>query len=312
MSKNVHHNIQSNHSVRPKPPFRLDFTVWALRRRPDNIVDRWENGVYRRVIMFEEKLAEISVNQTGPAETPLLNVATTGMTLPSNSVVSTFLGKTLGINVDLSEFHRFAGRKPELKPLTERFCGLKPPRFPSIFEALVNGITCQQLTLTLGIQLLNKLSLKYGARLDLPEGSVHAFPRPVDLRNLKVENFRDIGYSRHKAEALIELSNKIVSGELDLDDIERMNDESALERLDALRGVGRWTSEYVLLRGFGRLHVFPVDDIGGRNNLQRWLKIPQKLDAEGARRALAAWDPYGGLIYFHLLLESLHQKTIIK
>jgi DNA-3-methyladenine glycosylase II len=45
-------------------------------------------------------------------------------------------------------------------------------------------------------------------------------------------------------------------------------------RLRALRGAGRWTAEYVLLRGFGRLHAFPGDDVGARNNLQRWLGLP--------------------------------------
>ena len=298
--------------VRPKPPFRLDFTVWTLRRRPDNILDRWDNRTYRRVIVLEEEPAEISVSQTGSAENPLLNVTIAGIAAPPINRVRAFLETMLGINVDLSDFYRFAKRNPQLEQLMERFCGLKPPRFPSIFEALVNGITCQQLTLTLGVHLLNKLTLNYGAKLDLPGGSAYAFPRPTDLVNLKVENFRQIGYSLHKAEALIELSAKIISGELDLANIEGMDYESALEQLDRLRGVGRWTGEYVLLRGLGRLRVFPVDDLGGRNSLQRWLKTPQKLDAEEAKRLLSAWDPYGGLLYFHLLLEGLKQKGIIE
>jgi DNA-3-methyladenine glycosylase II len=50
-----------------------------------------------------------------------------------------------------------------------------------------------------------------------------------------------------------------------------LNDAGAVTRLLELRGVGRWTAEYVLLRGLGRTHIFPGDDVGARNNLQRWL-----------------------------------------
>jgi len=59
------------------------------------------------------------------------------------------------------------------------------------------------------------------------------------------------------------------------------------------------------LRGLGRLHVFPGDDVGGQKNLQRWLQMTEHLDYEGVRRTLARWSRYGGLVYFHLLLDRL-------
>jgi DNA-3-methyladenine glycosylase II len=78
-----------------------------------------------------------------------------------------------------------------------------------------------------------------------------------------------------------------------------------VEQLQALRGVGRWTAEYALLRGLGRLHVFPGDDVGGRHNLRRWLNLSDPLDYDGVRRTLARWQPYSGLVYFHLMLDRL-------
>jgi hypothetical protein len=69
--------------------------------------------------------------------------------------------------------------------------------------------------------------------------------------------------------------------------------------------VGRWTSEYTLLRGVGRVHMFPGDDVGARNNLRRWLRLRKPLDYEGVRRVLAGWGGYAGLVYFHLLLDRL-------
>lgn len=220
-------------------------------------MDRWNGKTYRRAIIIEEKPAEIAVTQMGKIENPMLKVTITS-TAPLTAAkqpVTALLERLLGTSVDLAEFYRFAECSPELKPLMKRFQGFKPPRFSSIFEALVNGISCQQLTVTYGICLLNRLTLTYGVKFDLPEGTVCAFPRPVDLAALTPENLR--GYSRQKGKALIELSNHIIEGKVDLDRIEGMNDETVFETLIELRGVGRWTSEYVMLRGLGEFMFFP-------------------------------------------------------
>jgi DNA-3-methyladenine glycosylase II len=118
-------------------------------------------------------------------------------------------------------------------------------------------------------------------------------------------------FSRQKARALIELSNAVVEGELNLAGLALLDDEAAVARLLQLWGVGRWTAEYALLRGLGRLRVFPGDDVGARNNLQRWLRLKKTLDYEGVRRTLIRWKPYAGLIYFHLLLDRLAEAGMI-
>ena len=70
-----------------------------------------------------------------------------------------------------------------------------------------------------------------------------------------------MGFSRQKARALIDLACAIAEGRLDLEAMATEPDEIVVDRLCRLRGVGRWTAEYVLLRGLGRLHVFPGDDV---------------------------------------------------
>jgi DNA-3-methyladenine glycosylase II len=104
---------------------------------------------------------------------------------------------------------------------------------------------------------------------------------------------------------MLELARSVADGDLDLESISGLPDEAAIARLRELRGVGRWTAEYVLLRGLGRVHVFPGDDVGARNNLQSWLGLPKPLDYDGVHRTLHLWRNYGGLLYFHLLLDRL-------
>ena len=90
-----------------------------------------------------------------------------------------------------------------------------------------------------------------------------------------------------------------------MEGLDRFDDDEVVSRLTSLGGIGRWSAEYVLLRGLGRLNAFPGDDVGARNNLAPWLGLEPPLDYVAVKRALARWQPYSGMIYFHLLLGRL-------
>ena len=294
-------------SIEPELPFRLDLTVWALRRRPGNAVDRWDGSTYRRATRIAGAPADIAVMQGSP-DVPRLAVTVTTDTPQARDVVCTettaVLRRMLGLDVDLSEFYSSAGSDPDLHELTKRFRGLKPPRFPTLFEGLVNAVACQQLTLTFGIELLNRLAATFGRPAPGAHGA-HAFPEARDLAGLDPDALRTLGFSRQKSVALVALANHVELGTLRVEDIAPLDDDDATVALQALQGIGRWSAEYVLLRGLGRLQVFPGDDVGARNNLQRRLGIDTALDYAGVRRITDCWAPYSGLVYFHFLLAGI-------
>ena len=300
-------------SLEPVAPFRLDLTAWALRRRAENSIDRWDGSMYRRVLIAQEQPVEVEVFQEGPSDMPLLSITVTGTELSSDTktLVISALTRMLGMNADLSEFYRFAEHQPKLDALARQFRGVKPPRFPTLFEALVNAIACQQLSLTVGILLLNRLTAAFGPSGPQQGMLAHAFPAPENLARLDTEALRPLGFSRQKARAIVELALAIAEQQVNLDELEILDNEAASDRLRKLRGVGRWSAEYILLRGLGRLHVFPGDDVGARNRLQHWLDLAEPLDYEGVRHFIAPWRTYGGFIYFHLLLKGLTEAGFL-
>lgn len=296
------------------PPFRLDLTAWVLRRRPDNLIDHWDGETYRRLLPLGPGGEPIGVAvRQDDAGRPELLVTLTGDHAGPEAVpgAQTALRRMLGLDVDLGDFYRLAAADELLGPLAERFRGFKPPRYPTVFEALSNAIACQQITLTLGIILLNRLAAGYGMPHPNPrpgESPSGGFPRPEALATIAPEELRPLGFSGRKAQYLIDIASGVTTGALDLEGLAELDNEAALERLTALRGVGRWSAEYVLLRGLGRLDTFPGDDVGGRNNLQRWLGREEKMDYDEVQRVIARWQPYGGLIYFHMLLDALDTR----
>jgi DNA-3-methyladenine glycosylase II len=289
----------------PVPPFRLDLTVWALRRRPANQIDCWDGNMFRRVLEIDHEPAEVAVQQNGNADKPSLFVTITAHSLSSSAQkeVKNQLERMLGLRQELSSFYRRAKQDPKIAPLVEEFRGLKPPRFPTVFEAVANGIACQQLSLLVGILLLSRLAGKYGQTI--ASSNLRSFPSPEDLFGARFNSLKALGFSGHKAEFLLAIAANERQGNLDLEKLECCDNQAALEILESLPGIGRWTAEYVLLRGLGRLNVFPGDDVGARNNLARFLGRRKPLDYEGVRRAVAKWQPYAGFIYFHLLLARI-------
>lgn len=301
---------QIRFTLHPVAPFRLDLTAWALRRRASNEIDTWDGRAYRRAILVDDHAVELEATQKGTEARPELDVIVRGEPLPKHAreVAKAVLQRALGLEVDLRDFYRLADGDARLSPLATRFRGLKPPRFPSVFEAVVNGIACQQLSLAVGILLLGRLTRRYGAPSAGSE--LRAFPSARSLAALRPSDLRPLGFSFAKVHALLDLARRVEDG-LDLESLADEDDATAIERLMTLRGVGRWTAEYVLLRGLGRLHLFPGDDVGARKNLARWMKLREPLDYDAVRRLSRRWAPYGGFLYFHLLLLQLEEGGVL-
>lgn len=208
----------------------------------------------------------------------------------------------------MREFYTLTAGDCRLKALTDQFMGVKPPRFPTVFEALVNAFACQQLSLNVGITLLNRLTEKYGKAFVQSGKTIHAFPEPEDLGQATHADLRKLGFSHQKGEAILQVTRDILENKVDVESLDAMNDNDALDFLLSLKGIGRWSAEYVLLRGLGRMNIFPADDVGAQNKLQKFLRLKEKPDYERIKRITLRWKPYAGFLYFHLLLKRLAEE----
>lgn len=294
--------------LRPRPPFRLDLTVWALRRRPQNAIDTWDGHSYRRTLLVDGAPLELTVTQRGRPDAPRLEVVLGGP--PTSSAAEhcarAALARLLGLDLDLSSFYAKAATDETLRPLAERYRGLKPPRFPTVFECLLNAVACQQLSIEAGLTLLNRLA---AATAGQDACTPRPFPAPEQVDELPPNDLRAAGFSERKVETILAVAHAAATGEVDLQALARLDDAAIAETLQQRRGIGPWSADYVLLRGLGRLHVFPRRDIGALNGLQRFLAATEHQEESGP--TLARWAPFAGLVYFHLLLRGLDERGLL-
>jgi DNA-3-methyladenine glycosylase II len=257
---------------------------------------------------------KVTVSQRGSSANAVLQVALQcrqAITPQIQAQAKTAIQKLLGTTINLEPFYILANQEPLIMPVARQFLGVKPPRYPNIFEALINAIACQQVSLDAGIAVLNRLCEAFGAKFADKGDLQYAFPRPEDLIDVSEEELKRIGFSYQKAQAIRGLTYAAISGELNQAALERASDNEAIDGLQKIRGIGRWSAEYALLRGLGRLNIFPGDDVGGQNNLMQLLNLKMKPNYEDINKLTASWHPYGGFIYFHLLLHKLAAKGIL-
>jgi len=280
-------------NLQARAPFRLDLTAWALRRRPRNCIDRWDGSWYSR------------------AERPQIEcVCVCFESALKSERMGAVIEHLLGLSVDLSDFERLARSDSRLRSLAARFSGFHPPRFPTVFEAAVNAVCCQQLSIEAGLEMLSRLSLRTGTMFKNGAPCVGP-PEPHELARLSSADLFELGFSRHKARALLGLARIFAASADPFGHLAGIDHQSAVNLLMQLKGIGRWSAEYILLRGVGNLSVFPGDDVAAAKGLHEWLGIggsDQRLGYDEIHAALQRWAPFQGLIYFHLLLANLARR----
>lgn len=295
--------ITKDFNLSVKEPFRLDFNVWVLKRRPHYMTDLWEDNKYSRIFVINNNVLKVEIVQ--PNEN-MLRISTTAIQKIQNlqKKLAPLIIKMFGLDKNLNEFYALSSKDRHLENLVKKFKGLKPVRYPSVFEALVNAISCQQLTLNYGLTILNRLVQNYGKKFEYENALHFAFPEAEDLKDVLIEDMKKLGYSFNKARAIKELAEAVCDKNLNLEFNEFMPDEDIIKYLTAIRGVGRWTAEYVLLRGLGRTNIFPGDDVAAQKNLKTLFELNEKPGYDEIKKLIAHISPYAGMIYFHMFLNK--------
>ncbi len=201
--------------------------------------------------------------------------------------------------LDLTPFYRLAGGDPKLTSIINRLHGLKPIRPISLFEMAVVAITEQQISLAAAYRIRSRIIQRFGE----PIGNQWIFPEPQILANAPIEDLRSCGLSRQKTQYIHELTKNIIDGALDLDSLKTMNDDEARETIMSLRGFGRWSADYILVRGLARPDCVPVDDLAVRSVVGEYLGEGQRVSSLEVSEMLEPFRPYRGLLAFYLLAE---------
>jgi DNA-3-methyladenine glycosylase II len=120
------------------------------------------------------------------------------------------------------------------------------------------------------------------------------------IREIRRDRLRRVGLSKQKATYLHDLAARVADGAVDLDSIHERDDESVIEHLVQVKGIGRWTAEMFLIFCLGRPDVLPVDDFGLRAALRLCDGLPELPTRAEVRERGAVWAPYRSVATWYL------------
>jgi DNA-3-methyladenine glycosylase II len=279
-----------------RDPFRLDLTVDALRRLASNVVDVVdEAGTYYRAVSDGAVTSLLAIRASGDSSIEFQS--TTGHPERWVPVVE----RLLGTAADLTEWYRRSSRIAWLRPIAAALRGLKPPQYPSVWEACAHAIVFQQISIHAAASIMRRAVEALGDSVTVSGVRCIAFPDAQRWLAASDAALADAGLSRNKIAHLRSTAAAFVTGSLDEAVLQKLSTEEAAQRLCEVRGIGPWSASVVLLRGLGRLDVFPLRDSGVARSLAL-LSGDAAID-QGA--LLERLGPVRGMLYYHLLLGRL-------
>ncbi|HEX7043776.1 MAG TPA: AlkA N-terminal domain-containing protein, partial [Burkholderiales bacterium] len=283
-------------------PFHLEATVRVLQRRPTDPVDLWERGRYRRLFATPHGLALVDVVNRGTVDAPDVRCVFRAGKAAAAAFVDAVLRNVLGLDVDPQPLQRFAADEPALHATVAALRGMRPPRFPGFFETFARVIPFQQLSIDAGVAIVARLVRRFGDSVRDAGGRYFAFPTADAIAAARIARLRACGLSTKKAQTLRYIARLIASGALRAEEIAEVGTAEALRLLTELPGIGPWSAALVLLRGFGRLDVFPPKDVGAARALAALLRLDADAPIEHVVRR---FGDRRGYLYFCGLGSSL-------
>lgn len=221
--------------------------------------------------------------------------------------ISQYVTRWLHLDGALQPFYDFAAQQPLLAGLPERYKGLRLIGIPDLFETLCWTIIGQQINLTFAYTLRERLIRHFGYSVDLDGQTYHLFPRPEVIAALSPEVLTGMQFSGGKARYLIATALEIVNGTFSMEALDRMDYHQAKERLLALKGIGNWSANYILMK-YGRFpEALPLEDAGLHNAIKARLQLSAKPSAAELKAITGKWGQHAAYATFYLWRTLLPQ-----
>ena len=212
-----------------------------------------------------------------------------------------YVWEWLDLDTELKPFYRLAKTDAVLKRITKDFFGLRLITIIDLFEAISWAIIGQQINLEFAYTLKKRLVRTFGEKFCFDKKVIYLFPTPQVISERTVDDLRRLQFTGRKSEYLIELATKMKDGVLTKKALLEKDGFGSIRReLMQLRGVGKWTAEYVCLRCLKDPAAFPVDDAGLQNAVMQQLGLSQKPTADEILRYSSRWDNWQAYAAFFL------------
>lgn len=203
----------------------------------------------------------------------------------------------LGLRIDPALFAAFVADDPVFGPLTKKQRGIRVVQSATVFEALTWAIMGQQINVAFAVTL-RRTFIRLANRVH--SSGLFCYPEAEDVASIPVEALTGRQFSRSKAETLLRLSNMIVTGVLDLNERPSQSIDTICEALLKIKGIGPWTVNYAMLRGYAHTDCSLHGDVAIRSALQKLYGHDTRASVADVEAILKPFSPHRTMVAAHL------------
>lgn len=240
--------------VRMAGPVDISCSLELFRRSGDDLIDRWDGTTLVRTVAAESSAVAYACVPVGTLEKPAFRVQIEDARFREEverSVGLTFAPAPPG-------FAELLRRDSVIARLEGLYPGVRQVRQFDLLASLVRAISAQQVNLRWAATTRSRLAEAFGKKHRVGDHDVHSL-EAGRLAAADPAEVRALQFTTRKAEYIVGVAQELASGRLSLTELSCLPDEEAVRRLTSLRGIGRWTAEWVLARTLGRPHVVAGD-----------------------------------------------------
>jgi DNA-3-methyladenine glycosylase II len=263
-------------------------------RDAEGLAERIEGERIRKGVMVDGRQVALEIDLGAALGQALCTIAVAGDGNVPEAQVQDILLNMLGLRIAPEAFEAAVASDPLFAPLVARERGLRVIQSATIFEALSWAIIGQQINLPFAIAL-RRTFIGLAGRAH-PDG-LWCYPDAESAARLEIEELTSRKFSRAKAETLLRLARLAAEGDLDLGRDADLPTVS--ERLLAVKGIGPWTVNYALLRGYGFADCSLEGDVAVRTAIGRLLGA-ERPNLPEAAAFLANYRPHRTMAAAHL------------
>lgn len=231
---------------------------------------------------------------------------------PSKAAVEqviAYIREWFDLDRNLAPFYNMAQQDAILQQPVKKYYGLRIIGIPDLFEALVWAIIGQQINLTFAYTLKKRFVEHFGESVTYKGETYWVFPTCEKIASLEVEDVKALQFTVRKAEYIITIAQAMASGELNKEKLLKEQKRTSMKKfLMAIRGVGAWTADYVLMKCFHDPTSFPIADVGLQNALKTQLALDRKPTIDELKEFEVQWQGWQAYATFYLW-RSLYDKV---
>ncbi len=282
----------------PNPPFLITkhYELLGIEKLPIPCI--YENRSVRRLFSIEGKEAPVKVNFVSEGKKPELLIEVFD---DHEKKIKKMIIKIFRTKFDYSKFLNRIKRYKELYRIAKRLEGIRPPRFLSLYEALVDTVIEQNINYKFSLVMKSKFVKSFGKKVVINREEFYGFPeKELIAKKSPGEIKRKVKLSKMKSETIVRVAN------LDLPSVNwvEKHPNKFFDFITEVRGIGRWTAELTMAKISKNFYVGPVSDLSVRRGFKRIFGFES---VEEIEKILSKLKDYSGLILYLMAFEGQYK-----